>query len=145
MSGQVRQVESLAGAALDYAAGEAVGVEVSVHWSRLLGGWRVRVAKPFTIKHPGCDPFHDKSYRTWAPSSDGATGAELLHTHAVSLEPVDPFREGGGSWFAVCVNALGERCRYHGETPLIAGMRAIVGALRGGQVEIPTELLEHSA
>lgn len=139
------QVSDLTGKALDFAAGQAAGVLVEVHANFRKAGHRVLLVKPFVIELEGRPPFHDKSYRNWLPSTDQAQGSELLHKLAVAVEPEDPFSEFGGGWWAVRINAQGARCRFHGETPLIAGMRAIVGAANGNTVNIPNELLEQSA
>lgn len=139
------QVSELTGQALDFAAGQAAGLLVELFPNFRKAGFRVLLAIPFVIEREGRASFHDKSYRNWLPSTNTGQGGELLHKLAVALEPEDPFSEFGGGWWAVRINAQGERCRFHGETPLIAGMRAIVGAANGNTVNIPKELLEQKA
>ncbi len=85
----------------------------------------------------------------WCPTTQWDQGGPLLHKHAVALEPADAWQEYGNNWQATCITtrADADHSFHHqqGETPLIAGMRAIVGAILGDTVSIPTELLEQSA
>lgn len=133
----------LIGAPLDWVVGLIEGAKPTSHGRIEWVTWDL----PF-VMIPGLknNPLNlqNRGYG-YCPSIESNTGAPLLHKHAVALEPIDPFTEYGVGWWAVCINAQGERCRFHGETPLIAGLRAIVGAAKGNTVEIPTELLEQSA
>jgi len=115
------KVEDLSGGVLDWAVAFATSEAMPTVWQWL--EW---------------DSFRKREFDTYATT-------KLMHRHAVALEPTDPFTEGGGEWWATCVNADGERCRYLGDTPLIAGLRAIVGAQKGAEIDIPNKILEHYA
>lgn len=85
----------------------------------------------------------------WHPSINKGQGFWFIHKFAVTLKPSDPYAEFGGTWTATCITSR-ERAAHtyyneEGDTPLIAGMRAIVGAILGDTVNIPIELLEQSA
>lgn len=124
----------LSGAALDWAVAKAVGDDVTVMPGMAWKSYRVWTAGSFV---------------SYSPSTDGARAMPLLHKHAVALEPADAWQEFGNDWMATCIatRADADHSFYHqhGETPLIAGMRAIVGAILGDTIEVPSELLEQSA
>lgn len=124
----------LAGPALDWAVAKAVGDDVTVMPGM---AW-----KEYQVWTSG-------SFVRYSPSTDGGRGMPLLHKHAVALEPADAWQEYGNNWQATCITtrADADHSFHHqqGETPLIAGMRAIVGAILGDTVNIPIELLEQSA
>lgn len=129
MSNVVILVSQLKGEALDYA------VAMAVH------GVKPSSAHAFAWKNQNPDP------RNYSTSPD--IGMPLLHKHAVALEPADAWQEYGNSWQATCITtrADADHSFHHqqGDTPLIAGMRAIVGAILGDTIEVPSELLEQSA
>lgn len=71
---------------------------------------------------------------------------DLIHKHAVTLEPSDPWVEFGNGWQAMCITTRDDAPHsfhtQHGPDPLTAGLRAIVGAVSGETVLIPTVLME---
>lgn len=116
-------VEDLAGDALEWALSEAREPGRMPAWKWL--------ARQKWSRYE--DPRHD----------DLIVSMALISKHAVSLEPVDAFTEGGAGWWAVCLDANGDRCRYLGDTIEIAVRRAVVGALAGEHIDIPNQVLEH--
>lgn len=129
MSNVIIAVSKLEGEALNYAVAMAIhGFEPS---SKHAFSWRFQNSEP----------------RKYSTNPD--LGGRLLHQRAVWLKPSDPYAEFGGTWTATCITSRESAAHtyYHeeGDTPLIAGMRAIVGAILGDTVSIPTELLEQSA
>lgn len=127
-------IAELSGAALDWAVAKAVGDDVTVMPGMTWKSYHVWTAGTF---------------QRYSPTTDGARGMPLLHKHAVASEPADAWQEYGNNWQATCITtrADADHSFYHqqGDTPLIAGMRAIVGAILGDTIEVPSELLEQSA
>lgn len=73
-------------------------------------------------------------------------GFAIIHKHAVTLEPSDPWVKYGNQWQAMCITHRDDAPHsfhtQHGPDPLIAGLRAFVGAMSGETVLIPSVLME---
>lgn len=126
----------LSGPALDYAVAKAVGENVVVK------GGEVLQPTPFGYgevlvngKHAGRGHGISICYQ---PSTAWAQGGPLIKQHEIGVV----FARGyytAEKWHASKIGGAAQT----GLTPLIAAMRALVGAVQGGSsVAIPVELLE---
>ncbi len=114
--------------------------------------WAVMTADGWTCSNPrktegglhfDCENGHTRYGFT--PSAGGEF-RRLIHKHAVTIEPSDPWTKYGNQWTGMCVTVRDDQPHsYHrqfGPDPERAGLRAIVGAILGETVSIPAVLLE---
>ena len=91
-------------------------------------------------------PWQWATWDDYRPATNPSAAYPLLHKHAVATSPTDVYQEFGGDWKGTCATDLPDAassiCTHFGETPLIAGLRALVGAILGESVNVPTEILE---
>lgn len=127
--------ETLDGAALMWAAMTA-------------DGWTCSNPRNLGYRHDFARRFDCENEKTRLCYQPGKTidGSALIHKHAVSLEPSDPWVEYGNQWQAMCITSRDDAPHsfhtQHGPDPVTAGLRAIVGAVSGETVLIPSVLME---
>ena len=112
------KTSELQGAALDWAVGSSLGMELRVSgYPDGEGGTEFT----FAAKIPG-------GYKAYTPSTNWSQGGPLIESHEVEIE--------AGPWSACCgIKTM------HGDTILEAACRAIVSAKLGDEVDVPEELL----
>ena len=114
----------LSGAAVDWATGIAVGVEMFTD-----GGGVIR---------------HGAMATVWSPSSDWANCGPLIEEFNIDFQTciAEGDNEGNESKLAYFIHPESYLViDMHGETHLIAACRAIVAAFIGDTVEVPDELI----
>ena len=141
------KTSELTGKPLDWALAQASeGVKAELHEDCCgNGAWSGNPSEP-----PECCcspiPAIYADGKAWEPSKGGEQATALIHKHAVSLEPSDPWVEYGNQWQAMCITSRDDAPHsfhtQHGPDPVTAGLRAIVGAVSGETVLIPSVLME---
>ena len=114
------KTSKLNGLALDWAVGQAVGVDV-------------RIGKEFVVDANNC---------VYSPSSSWAICGEFVDTYAIELinEMVsDDCEHYQLEWNAICSYLQDDY--YDGDTPQEAICRATVAVVLGGEVNVPKELV----
>ena len=118
--------------------------------------WAVMTADGWTCSNPSDSGFqHDftrhfdcenEKVRMGFTPRIGGEFRRLIHKHAVTIEPSDPWAKYGNQWTGMCISMRDDQPHsYHtqiGPDPEHAGLRAIVGAILGETVSIPAVLLE---
>ena len=120
----------LTGAALDWAVAKCVYPDLV--WGSSIGVHHA--SHQIVIPHlpePKC---------YWNPSTDWSQGGPIIEREKISLNQDSDFPST--SWAASCPPESG--FNWFGPTPLIAAMRCYVASKLGDDVEIPTELVNHS-
>lgn len=148
----------LTGVALDWAVANAAGCEVQYVARPGSTSRKLWVAEPFTIACEGKEPFHDKMWRSWAPSADWAQAGPIMQRENISLSPPtavihvnggnNPGWHPSGYWNASTwhTGVSGKRAfAWHETEPLIAAMRCYVRSKLGDEIEVPAELVEGGA
>ena len=141
------KTSELTGKPLDWALAQASeGVKAELHEVCCGNGvWSGNPSEP-----PECcgSPAYGLAVgaEAWEPTVDGSQALALIHKHAVSLEPSDPWVEYGNQWQAMCITSRDDAPHsfhtQHGPDPITAGLRAVVGAVSGETVLIPSVLME---
>lgn len=123
---------------------------VALMWAAMTAdGWECSNPRRLGFRHDHDLRFDCKNNTERLGFTPGMIeSTKLIHKHAVSLEPSDPWAEYGNQWTAMCISSRDDACNsYHhqfGSDPITAGLRAIVGAVSGETVLIPAVLLELS-
>lgn len=117
------KASELNGAALDWAAGFAIGHKVQ--HSNNLGGLSIS------------EPYSKDDRHVWSPSTDWSQGGPLIEQLQVAVD--SPRQTNLDSWQAQCWD---KHSFERGPTPLIAACRAIVAAKLGNEVDVPDELMQ---
>lgn len=123
MSGFVKvKTQDLSGAALDWAVGVAIGLELKVPDGFIRPYW-----------HMGGEMYCSK----FQPSTDWSQGGRLIESHQVSLHCPQTTDDVWAAWI---ITDKGEVVQA-GDTAMIAACRAIVAAKLGDEVDVPEGLV----
>lgn len=126
------QTADLIGHALDWAVAKCKGKDIEFDDPR----------DPWLV----VDGIADQPLHSYTPSSDWSHGGPLIEREGIEVvrgnDLIFPKGNEKGEyteplWLASC----GGGRKFHGQTPLIAAMRAFVASKLSDEVEIPEELL----
>jgi len=138
--------QDLTGAALDWAVAKA---SHGMRTQQIKAGGPVHIVR----MSGACDPL------PYSPSTDWSQAGPIIESEGINLRAVrKEGHEFDGQWLAMSASRAGtgemvrwvkffwnggkqERCRWQGETPLVAAMRCYVASKLGASVEVPAEII----
>ena len=118
-----KQISQLKGAQLDWAVAKACGID-GAEILKDQGTYCCFISWP-----------HFPGQKDYCPSSDWSTGGPLIERAEITLNTACGTRADGTTGFIW--EAEMSFASNHGDTPLVAAMRAFVHANLGNEIEVP--------